>query len=152
MLYSVDSLGRRFSHMGLLSYLGVHSPAHFRLNALLSFGKCVGRDGEGNRYYRAPLSAAVQTASRRERRWVIYKNRPDASAIPPEWHGWMHYQTDIVPDTGGPQYRRSWQKPHKKNMTGTSAAYLPPGHILAGGKRAPATGDYEAWIPDQDLK
>ena len=34
-------------------------------------------------------------------------------------------------------------------MTGTENAYLPPGHTLEGGKRAKATGDYEAWRPEQ---
>jgi NADH:ubiquinone oxidoreductase subunit len=34
------------------------------------------------------------------------------------------------------------------NLTGTPAAYLPPGAIERGGQRAPATGDYEAWRPD----
>jgi NADH:ubiquinone oxidoreductase subunit len=33
------------------------------------------------------------------------------------------------------------------NMTGTPAAYRPPGSILASGKRPPATGDYQAWQP-----
>ncbi len=32
-------------------------------------------------------------------------------------------------------------------MTGTSQAYRPQGHILSGGKRDKATGDYEAWSP-----
>jgi NADH:ubiquinone oxidoreductase subunit len=33
-------------------------------------------------------------------------------------------------------------------MTGTNRAYRPPGHVLAGGHRDAATGDYEAWTPD----
>jgi NADH:ubiquinone oxidoreductase subunit len=35
-------------------------------------------------------------------------------------------------------------------MTGTRFAYHPPGSILRGGVRAPATGDYEAWTPEMD--
>ena len=31
---------------------------------------------------------------------------------------------------------------------GTPLAYVPPGHERRGGKRAPATGDYEAWKPE----
>ena len=34
------------------------------------------------------------------------------------------------------------------NLTGTKAAYRPPGHILKGGQRDKATGDYEAWTPE----
>jgi NADH:ubiquinone oxidoreductase subunit len=32
-------------------------------------------------------------------------------------------------------------------MTGTPAAYRPPGSTLAQGRRAKATGDYKAWTP-----
>ena len=39
-------------------------------------------------------------------------------------------------------------KEHRPNMTGTEAAYLPPGHTLAGGQRAATTSDYEAWKPE----
>ena len=45
-------------------------------------------------------------------------------------------------------FRRNWQKPHRPNMTGTSEAYRPPGHISSGQKRDAATGDYEAWSPE----
>jgi NADH:ubiquinone oxidoreductase subunit len=133
--------------MGLLSILGVLSPVHMSLMTLLGGGKCVGRDAMGNKYYSGKLAASAQSASRRERRWVMYKGAPEATKIPPEWHGWMHYQTDVIPETGGPSYRRSWQKPHQPNLTGTTGAYRPPGHLLSGGKRAAATGDYEAWTP-----
>jgi NADH:ubiquinone oxidoreductase subunit len=43
---------------------------------------------------------------------------------------------------------RRWEKEAKPNLTGTRAAYRPAGALEAGGKRAPATGDYEAWTPD----
>ena len=33
-------------------------------------------------------------------------------------------------------------------MTGTALAYRPAGALEKGGKRAAATGDYEAWTPD----
>jgi NADH:ubiquinone oxidoreductase subunit len=42
----------------------------------------------------------------------------------------------------------SWMKPHLPNLTGTPLAYRPSGHTLAGGRRAAATGDYQAWSPD----
>jgi NADH:ubiquinone oxidoreductase subunit len=113
-------------------------------------GKLVGRDAMGNRYYRARLAPAAQSPSRREKRWVMYKGAPEASKVPPEWHGWLHYQTDAMPTDKGASYRRPWQKPHRPNLTGTEQAYRPPGHILAGGRRADATGDYEAWTPGND--
>jgi NADH:ubiquinone oxidoreductase subunit len=33
-------------------------------------------------------------------------------------------------------------------LTGTELAYRPPGHALAGNHRDKATGDYEAWTPE----
>jgi NADH:ubiquinone oxidoreductase subunit len=61
-------------------------------------------------------------------------------------HAWLHYTTDQVPDDSKTKVP-AWQKEHKPNLTGTAAAYRPPGHTLEGGKRAPATGDYEPWRP-----
>lgn len=133
--------------MGLFSFLGVLSPVHICMVTLFGGGHRVGRDGAGNRYY----AAKARPGYNRERRWVLYKGGPEASKVPPEWHGWLHHQTDAVPASDVPSFRRSWQKPHRPNMTGTDAAYRPPGHILAGGQRDPATGDYEAWTPEMPV-
>ncbi len=103
-------------------------------------GRPVGRDTEGNRYYE---ERRARTGMRR-RRWVAYAGPAEASAVPPEWHAWLHYTTDAaLPE--GPQ--RPWQKPHLPNLTGTPEGYRPPGHDYQGGQRPPATGDYEAWTP-----
>ena len=130
--------------MGLLSFLGVLSPAHITLFTALKGKKRVGRDELGNTYYRAKPRPGYS----RERRWVMYKGAPEASKVPPEWHGWLHHQTDEVPE-GPESFRRPWQKPHQPNMTGTNHAYRPPGHILEGGQRDKATGDYTAWSPPE---
>ncbi|MCB1681423.1 MAG: NADH:ubiquinone oxidoreductase subunit NDUFA12 [Alphaproteobacteria bacterium] len=129
--------------MGFFSYLGAQSPAYTMIVTLFSGGKKVGTDPYGNRYY----EAKPRKGYKRTRRWVIYKGEPEASKVPPEWHGWLHHQTDAVPKEDMPSFRRMWQKPHQQNMTGTTGAYRPPGHILEGGKRDKATGDYEAWSP-----
>ena len=34
------------------------------------------------------------------RRWVIYRNLAEASQMPPDWHGWMHYMVDTPADRG----------------------------------------------------
>lgn len=102
-------------------------------------GKLVGTDPDGNRYY----TERTQTRPR-QRRWVIYKGKPEASRVPPEWHAWLHHTAPAPLNAVG---RWPWQKPHQPNMTGTAQAYFPPGHDLAGGKRDHATGDYEAWTP-----
>ncbi|HLU91518.1 MAG TPA: NADH:ubiquinone oxidoreductase subunit NDUFA12 [Pedomonas sp.] len=101
-------------------------------------GELVGQDEQGNQYYRERNG---------KRRWVIYNGEVEASRIPPEWHGWLHYTVDFPP-TEQPPVVRPWEKPHAPDPTGTPVAYAPPGALQAGGKRAPATGDYEAWRPE----
>lgn len=130
--------------MRIFEWLGILSPAHIQWFTAFYPKDLVGTDGYGNRYYRGK---SARKGTYRERRWVIYKDQPEASLIPPEWHGWLHHQTNIVPAEGEESYRRPWQKPHQPNLTGTQQAYRPPGHVLAGGQREAATGDYEAWRP-----
>jgi len=103
-------------------------------------GRVVGRDAAGNVYYQERRARA----DGRRRRWVIYAGEPEASRVPPEWHAWLHYTTDAPLPAGS---ARPWQKPHQPNVTGTPLSYRPPGHDYAGGQRAAATGDYEAWTP-----
>lgn len=131
--------------MGLFSFLGALSPVHINWVTLVSGARKIGTDQTGNRYFAARARAGYKT----ERRWVVYNGAPEASKVPPEWHGWLHHQTDDVPDNRAASFRRTWQKPHLPNMTGTHAAYRPPGHVLSGGQRDSATGDYEAWVPGQ---
>ena len=106
-------------------------------------GEFVGRDEFDNRYYREKH----KWAGRRERRWVLYKNKDEASSVPPSWHGWLHHIFAETP-AEKPLAAKSWEKPHLPNLTGTTAAYRPPGHILEGGQRDRATGDYEPWRPE----
>ncbi len=108
----------------------------------LRSAKRMGEDGIGNVYYEGkPLPDG------RLRRFVIYKGANDASLVPPEWYGWLHHQVDGLPDASLPPARR-WEKEARGNLTGTVGAYRPAGSLEAGGRRAAATGDYEAWSPD----
>lgn len=104
-------------------------------------GELVGTDEFGNRYYLDKRTKGQP----RERRWVLYKGAPEASKVPPEWHAWLHSHVGQPPVQGSQP--KPWQKPHLPNLTGTSQAYLPPGHTSMGGHRAKATGDYEPWTP-----
>ena len=113
-----------------------------RLFTLLC-GALVGQDDAGNRYYRERRRRRGQ----RERRWVVYQGEVEASRVPPEWHRWLHHSTDSPPSEA-PLRTQPWEKPHLPNLTGTAAAYRPPGHILSGRERDRATGDYEPWRPD----
>lgn len=119
----------------------VSSTASIRLFTLLN-GQKAGTDSFGNVYYRGK----PRRNQKRERRWVIYQGVADASRVPPEWHGWLHHQTDTVPQETNP-LRRDWQKPARPNMTGTDQAYKPPGHPDNIGMREQATGDYHPWTP-----
>ena len=105
-------------------------------------GKKVGVDEFGNKYY----CNKAKALHGRERRWVMYGGDIDASRIPPEWHAWLHHTTS-EPLTENAAQAHPWQKDHVANMTGTANAYRPRGHNYKGGKRAAATGDYEAWTP-----
>jgi NADH:ubiquinone oxidoreductase subunit len=106
-------------------------------------GEHVGSDGAGNHYYRAK---SAMPDSIPERRWVIYNGYSEATAIPPGWHGWMHHRTDTLP-TDENYVPREWQTAHHENLTGSAAAYRPPGSIAIGGKPKTVAPDYQAWQP-----
>lgn len=103
-------------------------------------GRRVGTDAAGNAYYEEKQARA----GHRRRRWVAYKGTPEASAVPAEWHAWLHYMTDSPLPT---EARRPWQKSHQPNPTGTPARYTPPARGQAGAERPAMAGDYEAWTP-----
>ena len=107
-------------------------------------GEQVGTDAAGNRYYRSKKVKDGQ----RERRWVIYDGANDASKVPAEWHGWLHGSGDDVPESFLPA-PRIWEADYTPNATGSAGAYLPSGALERGGRRARASGDYEAWSPGE---
>lgn len=99
-------------------------------------GVKVGEDAAGNAFY--------QTRDGK-RRWVIYNGEAEASRVSPDWHGWLHF-TWNEPPTKSALKHKPWEKPHQENLTGTAAAYAPPGSIR---RAAPADRrDYEAWQPE----
>ncbi len=114
-------------------------------NTIARRARPIGEDAFGNRYFEA--KKIIDGDAGRRRRWVIYKGYADASKVPAEWHGWLHH-TFEEPPTEVPLKRRSWEKDHVPNLTGTPFAYKPKGSIARGGERAAATGDYQAWKPE----
>jgi NADH:ubiquinone oxidoreductase subunit len=52
-----------------------------------------GVDRFGNQYY----ESARELPGRH--RWVVFPSKKlvDASAVPPEWHGWLHHMNDETP-------------------------------------------------------
>lgn len=107
----------------------------------LLHGDAVGSDEFGNKYYRCK-----KKLHGRERRWVIFKGQKEASKVPPEWHAWLHHTTE-TPLSEAAAQPDDWQMQHLPNLTGTLGAYHPQGSDARGGKRAQATGDYQAWTP-----
>ncbi|MEL7212343.1 MAG: NADH:ubiquinone oxidoreductase subunit NDUFA12 [Pseudomonadota bacterium] len=99
-------------------------------------GVRVGEDADGNVFYKNRDDS---------RRWVIFNGEAEASRVSPEWHGWLHRTWD-TPPTEAPLPRKTWEKPHQENLTGTALAYAPAGSIR---RKAPQEkSDYEAWSPE----
>ena len=107
-------------------------------------GEKVGEDEAGNTYYRN----ADDT-----RRWVIYRDVSEASAVTADWHGWLHHTFDEPPENGTLR-RWAWEAEHEENRTGTDLAYRPPGsltRIAAPAAAAPSPSlkpSYTAWTPE----
>lgn len=135
-----DGLGGYRGFMGILAKIFTWWNGATIGTSLYSLrkGRQVGEDSTGNRYFEAKDKSG--------RRWVIYNGPNDASRVPPEWHGWLHHTHDLLPHEL--PAARSWEAEYSPNATGTADAYRPAGALERGGKRAAATGDYEAWSPN----
>jgi NADH:ubiquinone oxidoreductase subunit len=121
--------------MGIFTLLSPVSPVHIWWLTFISRAKKIGKDSAGNVYF----EAKARKGYNHPRRWVLYNGKPEATKVPPEWHGWLHYQTDVVP--AFQSFRRVWQKPSYPNKTGSDKAYNP------AGSAAKTESIYEAWVP-----
>jgi len=79
----------------------------------LFFGKFVGKDEFGNKYYK----------NEQNERWVIYFNNIEATKITSDWFMWMHHTIDKIPNNNEKKY--NWQKNHLENKTGSKDSYKP---------------------------
>ena len=79
----------------------------------LFFGKLVGKDEFGNKYY----------TNNQNERWVIYSNNVEATKITSDWFMWMHHTIDKIPNNNEKKY--NGQKNHLENKTGFKDAYKP---------------------------
>ena len=66
------------------------------------FGKFVGKDHFGNKYY----------TNKKNERWVIYSKNIEATKITSDWYLWMHHTIDKIPDKN--EKNINWQKNHLK--------------------------------------
>ncbi|KAK2578665.1 hypothetical protein KPH14_012154 [Odynerus spinipes] len=93
------------------------------INDDLKTGVLVGEDKYGNKYFENNMYFFGRN------RWVRYSDRVgtnyDASQVSPEWYGWLHYKTDLLPhhDPYRPKYE--WMLDHEPNLSGTPKAYMP---------------------------
>ena len=79
----------------------------------LFFGKLVGKDELGNKYYK----------NKKDERWVIYANDIEATKITSDWFLWMHHTINETPSESLKKY--DWQKNHSENLSGSNRAYKP---------------------------
>ncbi|CAN4089395.1 unnamed protein product [Withania somnifera] len=104
----------------------------------------VGVDKFGNKYY----EKLGDTQSGRHR-WVEYaqKDRYNASQVPPEWHGWLHYITDHTGDELLLLKPQRYGLDHKENFSGEGDEYIyhSKGHTLNPGQRDWTR--YQTWQP-----
>ena len=68
------------------------------------YGKLVGSDEIGNKYYVNSDNHEDLNA----KRWVIFNGEIEASKIPPHWHAWLHKSIDKPPINYKHKYL--WQK------------------------------------------
>jgi NADH:ubiquinone oxidoreductase subunit len=98
----------------------------------LFFGKFVGSDHFGNKYY----------TSKKGKRWVVYKGLIESTQIPSEWHLWIHFIKNKIPSKDNIN-KYEWQKKHEENLTGTNKAYKPQGSLSSDKKNI--IKKYETW-------
>ncbi len=94
----------------------------------LFFGKYVGKDEFGNKYY----------TNKQDERWVVYSKNIEASKITSDWFLWMHHTIDKIPVQNEKKY--IWQKPHSENQSGSEKAYRPTKM-----KKEKSNKKYETW-------
>eukprot|EP00243_Klebsormidium_subtile_P013453 TRINITY_DN8866_c0_g1_i1.p1 TRINITY_DN8866_c0_g1~~TRINITY_DN8866_c0_g1_i1.p1 ORF type:complete len:160 (-),score=36.52 TRINITY_DN8866_c0_g1_i1:451-930(-) len=117
----------------------------FETKVLKGEGKLVGEDKLGNKYY----ERLTDTQFGRHR-WVEYKDNTsyNASTVPPEWHGWLHYITDYTPSEIQ-AFTPFYSKEHKGNQTGKGAEHIyhPKGHFQAKDDKRTRWQRVEPWKP-----
>ena len=80
----------------------------------LFFGKYVGKDEFGNKYYK----------NKNDDRWVVYSKSVEATKITTEWYLWMHHTSNNIPDEKK-EKNIFGKRNTKKNQTGTDNRYKP---------------------------
>uniref|UniRef100_A0A1D1YW74 NADH dehydrogenase [ubiquinone] 1 alpha subcomplex subunit 12 n=1 Tax=Anthurium amnicola TaxID=1678845 RepID=A0A1D1YW74_9ARAE len=109
----------------------------------------VGVDKFGNKYYEK-----LEDTQFGRHRWVEYaeKRRYNASQVPPEWHGWLHFITDHTGDELLMLRPKRYGVEHRQNFSGEGEEYIyhSKGHALNPGQRNWTR--YQPWQPAKTEK
>ena len=97
----------------------------------LFFGKKIGKDKFGNTYYQSQLF-------KKEKRWVLYKGKIEASKVSSNWDMWLRFMIDS-PLTNSEMF--FWQKEHTPNLTGTKFAL----HYIKSHDIIKTNNHYKSW-------
>lgn len=100
-------------------------------------GHFIGKDEYGNHYYEERF--LFTKPLRRPRRWVLYSGEVEASKVPAEWYGWLHYTVEAPLQ----KLPYSWLRSHQPNKTGTHEAYHPQKERF----KTKVDKGYEPWEP-----
>ncbi|KAJ3689525.1 hypothetical protein LUZ61_018689 [Rhynchospora tenuis] len=107
----------------------------------------VGVDKFGNKYYEK-----LGDTQYGRHRFVEYaqKSRYNASQVPPEWHGWLHYVTDHTGDELLMLKPKRYGVEHKENLSGEGEEFIyhSKGHALNAEQRDWTR--YQAWQPKKN--
>ena len=104
------------------------------------FGKPVGQDKFGNRYY--------VSKKKPSRKWVLYKNEKDPTVIPVKWQQWLTDDNNAKPPfENNSNVKYSWEKGRIQNNTGTSKAYH-PAKVLKKEQAGNEQKKYKSWQPN----
>ncbi|KAH8267428.1 hypothetical protein KR018_001906 [Drosophila ironensis] len=138
--FGVDRLSRLFQ---IVREAGGVKQAYLKLfrNDDLKLGTLVGIDKYGNKYFESSYYFYGRN------RWIEFAPHVhldyDASQIPAEWYGWMHYKTDLPPIRDGCRPKHKWLADHSENLSGTKDAYYP---------YSTTPNKIEAWVPKPKKK
>jgi len=69
----------------------------------------------------------------------VYRGMAEGSKIPADWHGWLHYTTECVPEL---KQNQPWQKPYVPNLSGTAYTY----NSVESKSKTKKT--YKSWTPE----
>ena len=106
----------------------------------LVFGKEIGRDAFGNRYF--------VSRKKKSKKWVLYNKVKDPSVIPVEWQIWLTDDSEKIKSDTVINNKFSWEKERIHNLTGSFEAYHPAKKFM--GSKIKSKKKYKNWEPNSN--